>query len=126
MIRTVFTTALVIGITLATPQVSQGICPCKKGKIIKPKPQPPNVVTVSAVSDSSISVSSKGGVKTYPINKFAIVRVNGRTSEISDVEVGMRIMVGTNSKGEAQLVSASGAPGNARSKAAPAKTTPSV
>lgn len=105
MFKHVFTLALVFGITLACPD---SLIAAGKGK--KKEPEKPTPTTVSAVSESSITISTKGGSKTYPINKYATIRVHGNTAPISAVQVGMRVMVGTNSKGEAQSIAASAAP----------------
>lgn len=113
--------ALVLGITLATPQSLSARGRGHRGAAPRKPLVPPNHVTVSAVSDSSITVASKNGSRTYTINKFATISVYGNTAPISSVQVGMRVMVGTNSKGEATSISASAAPAPAKSTATTSK-----
>jgi hypothetical protein len=103
--------ALVLGITLATPQSLFAGKPAKKKE-----PEKPSSTTVSAISESSITTASKNGSRTYTIDKHATIRVFGNTAPISAVQVGMRVMVGTNSKGEASSITASAAPAPEKKK----------
>ncbi len=108
MLKYLAAIALVIGIASATPQ--SVFAANKKGASKKLPPEPPNHTTVSAISSSSITTARKNASKTYVIDKYATIRVNGNTAPISAVQVGMRVMVGTNSKGEASSIAASAAP----------------
>ncbi len=90
-----------------------------KGKTHKPaakKVIPPNHSTVSAISDSSITVSTKGGAHTYSIGEFTNIIVDGQRAKASDIKKGMLAMVGADSSKKATSITCSPAPAAAHKK----------
>lgn len=81
-----------------------------KGPVAKKEPPKPNHSTVSAVSDTSISVSTKSGAHTYTIGKFTTIIVDGARAKASDIQVGMIAMVGADSSKTATTITCSPAP----------------
>ena len=84
-----------------------------KGNSNKPaakKEIPPNHSTVSAISDSSITVTTKGGSHTYSIGEYTTVIVDGQHGKASDIKVGMRATVGGDSSKKATTINCSPAP----------------
>lgn len=71
---------------------------------------PPNHSTVSAISDSSITVSTKNGEHTYTIGEFTNIIVDGKRAKASDIQVGMIAMVGADSSKKASSITVSPAP----------------
>lgn len=84
-----------------------------KGTAYKPAPKkviPPNHSTVSAISDTSITVSTKNGEHTYTISEFTDIIVDGKRAKASDIQVGMIAMVGADSSKKATTITVSPAP----------------
>lgn len=84
-----------------------------KARAYKPaakKEIPPNHSTVSAISDSSITVSTKGGSHTYSIGEYTTIIVDGQRGKASDIKVGMRATVGGDSSKKASTINCSPAP----------------
>ncbi len=75
---------------------------------------PPNHSTITAVSESSITVSTKGGSDTYSIGQFTTIILEGQRAKASDLKVGMFVMVGGDSSKKASTITASNPPANAK------------
>ena len=79
----------------------------------KPAPKkviPPNHSKVTAISDTSITVSTKGGSQTFSIGEFTTIYVDGVRSKASDIREGMLAMVGGDSSKKATTITAKAAP----------------
>lgn len=101
------TLVIAFGLTFApvpSIQAKGGAKPAKKKEI------PPNHSLVTAISDTSITVSTKAGAQTYTIGEFTTIMVNGKRGKASDIKVGMRAVVGGDSSKKATNISASEAP----------------
>jgi hypothetical protein len=84
-----------------------------KGKSQKPAPKkeiPPNHSVVTDISDSSITISTKGGSHTYSIGEYTTIIVDGVRGKASDIKKGMRATVGADSAKKATTINCSPAP----------------
>ena len=98
---------LAIGLVLAPASAySKGRAPAPAKK----EPPKPNHSTVTAISDTSITVSTKNGAQTYTIGPFTEIRVNGVKAKASEIQVGMIAMVGADSSKKATSITASPGP----------------
>lgn len=61
---------------------------------------------VSKIDATSISVKGKSGEKTYSIGQFTEILLRGKTVSVSEIKVGMDVMVGADSSGKATLINA--------------------
>ena len=97
--------ALILGTALALPPDLSA-----KGK--KSSKSSESVVhdTVIIVHDNSITVSGKKETRTYAISRFTRIMVNGKTSSVREIELGMSVIVGADSNGIASLINAYSAP----------------